>query len=173
MQFLTNPVHPLPHVLLHYLASGFGKPKVPALVSGGGMPADTVLFEAQSAFLSFTCIAAPMFRAKIERLATAQSTDVMLVRCCLTGGDLLPVSIDVVLAGGGLVPFKLEELALYRHDDGGLWLVPFGFGAAIQLEAHGLELYLVPPYDTLADRAHGIYRVAADLAERLYPQEAI
>jgi hypothetical protein len=173
MQFLTNPVRSLPHVLLHYLASGFGKPEVPALVSGGGMPADTVLFEAQSAILSFTCVAAPMFRAKIERFATAQSIDVMLVRCCLTGGDLLPVSIDVVLAGGGLVPFKLEELALYRHDDGGLWLVPFGFGAAIQLEAHGLELYLVPPYDTLAHRADGIYRVAADLAERLYPQEAI
>jgi hypothetical protein len=173
MQFLTNPVRSLPHVLLHYLASGFGKPEVPVLVSGGGMPADTVLFEAQSAILSFTCVAAPMFRAKIERFATAQSIDVMLVRCCLTGGDLLPVSIDVVLAGGGLVPFKLEELALYRHDDGGLWLVPFGFGGAIQLEAHGLELYLVPPYDTLADRADGIYRVAADLAERLYPQEAI
>lgn len=172
MQSLTNPVHSLPHVLLHYLATGFGKPEVPALVSGAGMPADTVLFDAQSAILSFTCVAAPMFRAKIERLATAQSIDVMLVRCCLTGGDLLPVSVDVVLAGGGLVPFKLEELALYRHDDGGLWLVPFGFGAAIRLEAHGLELNLMPPYETLAERADGIYRAASDLAERLYPLEA-
>ena len=32
--------------------------------------------------------------SKIERLAADQSIDVMLVRCCLTGGDLLPVSID-------------------------------------------------------------------------------
>lgn len=173
MHSLTNPVRSLPRVLLNYLAGGFGKPEVPALVSGGGMPADTVLFDAQSAILSFTCVAAPMFRAKIERLATAQSIDVMLVQCCLTGGDLLPVSVDVVLAGGGLIPFKLEELALYRHDDGGLWLVPFGFGAAIRLEAHGLELYLVPPYKSLADRAGGIYRVASDLAERLYPVEAL
>jgi hypothetical protein len=173
MDFLTTPVHSLPHVLLHYLATGFGKPEVPALVSGGGMPADTLLFDAQSVVLSFTCVAAPMFRAKIERLAADQSIDVMLVRCCLTGGDLLPVSIDVVLAGGGLVPFKLEDLALYRHDDGGLWLVPFGFGGAIRLEAHGLELYLVPPYQTLAERADGIYRAASDLAERLYPQGAI
>jgi hypothetical protein len=172
MQSLTNPVHSLPHVLLNYLATGFGKPEVPAMVSGAGMPADTVLFDAQSAILSFTCVAAPMFRTKIVRLATAQSIDVMLVRCCLTGGDLLPVSVDVVLAGGGLAPFKLEELALYRHDDGGLWLVPFGFGAAIRLEAHGLELNLTPPYETLADRADGIYRAASDLAERLYPQEA-
>ncbi|WP_294192848.1 hypothetical protein, partial [uncultured Sphingomonas sp.] len=115
---------------------------------------------------------APMFRSKIERLAADQSIDVMLVRCCLTGGDLLPVSIDVVLAGGGLVPFKLEDLALYRHDDGGLWLVPVGFGGAIRLEAHGLDLYLVPSYDTLAERADGIYRAASDVAERLYPQEA-
>jgi hypothetical protein len=102
MQSLTNPVHSLPHVLLNYLATGFGKPEVPAMVSGAGMPADTVLFDEQSAILSFTCVAAPMFRTKIERLATAQSIDVMLVRCCLTGGDLLPVSVDVVLAGGGL-----------------------------------------------------------------------
>jgi hypothetical protein len=173
MQSLTNPVRSLPHVLLHYLASGFGQPEVPVLVSGGGMPADTVLFDAQSAILSFTCVAAPMFRAKIERLAAAPSIDVILVRCCQTAGDLLPVSIDIVLAGGGLAPFKLEELALYRHDDGGLWLVPFGFGAAIRLEAHGLELYLVPPYATLAERADGIYRAASDLAERLYPQEAL
>jgi hypothetical protein len=50
--------------------------------------------------------------------------------------------------------------------------VPFGFGAAIRLEAHGLELNLTPPYETLADRADGIYRAASDLAERLYPQEA-
>jgi hypothetical protein len=170
MHSLTNPVRSLPHVLLHYLATGFGKPEVPALVSGGGMPADTVLFDSQSAVLSFTCVAAPMFRAKIERLAIAQSIDVMLVRCCLTGGDLLPVSVDVVLGGGGLTPFKLQELALYRHEDGALWLVPFGFGAAIMLEPHGLELYLVPPYATLVERAAGIYRVASDLAESLYPR---
>jgi hypothetical protein len=107
MQSLTNPVHSLPHVLLHYLATGFGEPEEPALVSGAGMPAGTVLFDAQSAILSFTRVAAPMFRAKIEQLATAQSIDVIIVRCCLTGGDLLPVSADVVLAGGGLVPFKL------------------------------------------------------------------
>ena len=134
------------------------------------MPADTVLFDAQAAILSFSCVAAPMFRAKIERLAIAQSIDVMLVRCCLTSGDLLPVSVDVVLAGGGLKPFKLQELALYRHQDGALWLVPFGFSAAIRLEPHGLELNLVPPYQTLAERAAGIYRVASDLAELLYPQ---
>ena len=173
MQSQANPVRSLPQVLLNYLANGFGRPEVPALVSGGGMPADTVLFDAQSAILSFTCVAAPMFRNNIEQIATAQSIDVMLVRCCLTGGDLLPVSADVVLAGGSLVPFKLQELALYHHDDGGLWLVPFGFGAAIRLEAHGLELYLVPPYKSLADRAGGIYRVASDLAERLYPLEAL
>jgi hypothetical protein len=80
MDFLTTPVQSLPHVLLHYLASGFGTPEVPALVSGGGMPADTLLFDAQSVILSFTCVAAPMFRAKVERLAADQSIDVMLVR---------------------------------------------------------------------------------------------
>lgn len=172
MQPLTNPVQALPQALFNYLAPSFCKPEVAALVSGGGMPTDTLLFDGRSVALSFTCVVAPMFRAKIERLAADQSIDVMLVRCCLPGGNLLPVSLDVVLAGGGLVPFQLEELALYRHDDGGLWLVPFGFGAAIRLEAYGLELYLVPPYQLLAERADGIYRASSELAERLYPQEA-
>lgn len=83
MQSLTTPVHSLPDVLFHYLFTGFGKLEAPALVSGGGMPADTLLFDAQSVIPSFTCVAPPMFRTKIERLAAAQSTDVMLVRYCL------------------------------------------------------------------------------------------
>lgn len=172
MQSLANPEYSLPRVFLKYIVTSFDQPEVPVLLSGAGMPADTVLIEARSLIVSITCVAAPAFRGKIERLATAQSIDVMLVRCGLTGNDLLPVAIDVMLAGGGLDPFKLEDLALYRHDDGALWLVPIGFGGAIRLEAHGLELYLVPPYETRAERAAGIYRAASDLAERLYPLEA-
>lgn len=40
MQSLTTPVHSLPDVLFHYLVTGFGKLEAPALVSGGGMPAE-------------------------------------------------------------------------------------------------------------------------------------
>jgi hypothetical protein len=126
MQFLSKPVRTLPGVLLSYLATGFGAPDDPTIVAGGGLPADSLLFEAQSAILSFTCVAAPMFRDKIERVAAERSIDVMLVRCCMTAGDLLPVSLDVVLAGGGLDTFAMDDLALYRHVDGGLWLVPHG-----------------------------------------------
>ncbi len=178
MHTLSNPVRSLPSVLLYYLATAFChdgqhiEPIMPARISGGGLPADTVMLDAQSAILSFTCVSAPMFRAKIERVAAAEAIDVVLMRCCLTTGDLLPIAADVVLAGGGLAPFSLNDMALYRHDDGGLWLVPHGFGGAIRFELHGLELYLVPPYQTLADRAGGIYRTASELAALLFPQEA-
>jgi hypothetical protein len=175
MHTLSHPVGSLPGILFDYMAGAFagGAGTVePVLVSGAGMPADTIMLEAQSVVLGFTCVAAPMFRAKVERLAVDRSIDVMLVRCCMTSGDLLPIAVDVVLAGGGLAPFRLDGLALYRHIDGGLWLVPGGFGGAIRLELHGLELYLVPPYDTLAERAAGIYRTAAELAALLYPNDA-
>lgn len=171
MSSLTRPAGSLPHVLLHYLAGGFGLSDVPALLTGENMPADFALLGARSTIVAFTCVAAPAFRERILRLATAQSIDVLLVRCCLSSADLLPLSLDVVLAGGGLAPFTLEDLALYRHDDGALWLAPARFGAAIRLESHGLELRLVPPYETLAERADGIYRAACDLAELLYPAE--
>jgi hypothetical protein len=171
MQFLSKPVRTLPGVLLSCLAAGFGVPDDPTIVAGGGLPADSLLFDAQSAILSFTCVAAPMFRDKIERVAAARSIDIMLVRCCLTTGDLLPVSVDVVLAGGGLDPFAMEDLSLYRHGDRGLWLVPYGSGGAIHLKPHGLELWPVPPYRSLVERADGIYRTASELAALLYPGE--
>ena len=134
------------------------------------MPSDTICLDAAWAVLGFTCVAAPMFRDKVHQLASTEALDVVLLRCCLTPADILPVSADITLAGGGLTPFNMHDLALYRHDDGKLWLVPAGFGGAIRLGSDGLELCLVPPSQTLAERAAGIYRTAGELAALLYPQ---
>lgn len=171
MNNLLKPARSLPSVLCGYLAAELGGDTCPAtIVSGAGMPADTVYLEAAATIIGFTCVSAPMFRAKVHKLASTQSLDVVLVRCCLTTADILPVSADVTLAGGGLTPFNMHDLAIYRHDDDALWLVPLGFCGAIRLAAEGLELCLVPPYQTLIERAEGIYRAAGELASLLYPQ---
>jgi hypothetical protein len=171
MNHLLKPARSLPSVLYSYIAAELVDDLSTAtIVVGGGMPSDTVYLEAVSTVLGFTCVAAPMFRAKVHKLASTQSLDVVLLRCCLTSADILPISADVTLAGGGLAPFDLHDLALYRHGDATLWLVPTGFGGAIRLCADGPELCLVPPYQTLVERAAGIYRTAGELAALLYPQ---
>lgn len=170
MNYLLKPARSLPSVLYSYIAAELvDDPAAATIIAGNGMPSDTIYLEPASAIVGFTCVASPMFRDKIHGLASTQSLDVVLLRCCLTPADILPVSADVTLAGGGLDPFDLHDLAPYRHDDGTLWLTPAGFGGAIRLGADGLNLCLVPPYQSLAERAHGIYRTAGELAAMLYP----
>ncbi len=84
---------------------------------------------------------------------------------------ILPITADVTLAGGGLAPFDMHDLSLYRHPDRTLWLVPEGFAGAIRLEHGGAELCLVPPYETRVERVDGLYRSASELAALLYPLE--
>jgi hypothetical protein len=169
MHSVTNTARTLQDVLLGYVADALGARTDATPIAGRSMPADTLLLTSPAVVLSVTCVSPPMFRAKALRLARREAIDVVLIRCCLTPLDVLPAAIDVVLAGGGLAPFALCDLAFYRHDDGALWLVPEGFGAAIRLGADGLELHLTPPYDALSERAGGIYRTTAELAGMLYP----
>ncbi len=173
MNSCLTPARTLPDILYNYVAAVLvDDPSTATLVSGGGMPIDTVYLPAARTILSFTCVQKPMFRPKVHQLARSQSIDVVLLRSSLTPADILPVAADATLAGGGLVPFDMNDLCLYRHHDTTLWLVPEGFGAAIRLGLDGIELCLVSPYETLVERAQGIYRTAGELAAMLYPQEA-
>lgn len=160
----------LASVLCNYLLEGLSPDTACEHMPGNGLPEFTVRVDRQDVVFSFTCVAPPMFSGKVEQLARAQSIDVVLVRCFTESFDALPASVEATLAGGGLVPFTLTDLTLYRHEDDALWLVPTGFGAAVKLTDEGLQLHLVPPYETLIDRAFGIYKSAAEIAERLYPQ---
>jgi hypothetical protein len=169
---LLKPANALPDVLQHYVAAELlDDPSTITLLPGGGMPADTIHLPAARVILSFTCVTSPMFRNKVNDLAYGFAIDVILLRCCPTPGDILPITADVTLAGGGLAPFGMHDLSLYRHPDRSLWLVPEAFGGAVRLGRSGAELCLVPPYETLVERADGIYRSASELAALLYPSE--
>lgn len=170
MKNLLYPARALTGALSGYLLAALADPVGPVQIAGSGLPADTLLVEERSAVLCFTCVAPPMFRSKLRRLAAEQAIDVVLVRCCKTPLDVLPASVDVSLGGGGLVPFNMYDLAIYRHTDGVLWLVPDLFGAAVRIGAEGFEVCLVPPYETSAERAGGVYRATAEMATLLYPQ---
>jgi hypothetical protein len=169
---LLKPANALPEALQYHVAAELlDDPSTITLSPGGGMPADTVHLPTARVILSFTCVTQPMFRNKVHDLARDSSIDVILLRCCLTPGDILPIMADLTLAGGGLAPFDLHDLSLYRHRDRKLWLVPESFGGAVRLGRNGAELCLVPPYETLVERADGIYRSASELAALLYPSE--
>ena len=172
MDNLLYPARALTDALCGYLLAALGDPLGAVQIAGDGMPSDTLHVEDRAAVLSFTCLAPPFFRAKLRKLAADQSLDVALVRCCQTERDVLPVSVDVALGGGGLVPFTLYDTAVYRHGDGALWLVPEQFGAAVRLGADGFMLHLTPPYETRAERAQGVYRATAEMGALLYPQGA-
>lgn len=173
MTYLLKPANALPDILYDYVAAELVDDLSTATLStGGGMPSGTVYLPAARVILSFTGVSQPMFRNTVHDLARKRSIDVILLRCCLTPADILPISADVTLAGGGLAPFDLRDLSVYRHEDRSLWLVPAGFGAAIRLGCDGAELCIVPPYETLVERADGIYRTASELAALLYPLDA-
>ena len=173
MHSLANTASTLSAVLLGYVVEALGSAVDATLISGHGMPADSLLLNPPGVVLSATCVAPPMFRAKALKLARDEALDVILIRCCLTPLDILPASIDVILGGGGLPPFGLHDLAFYRHGDGALWLVQEGFGAAILLAADGLELHLTAPFETLGQRAVGVYFTTAELASLIHPAGAL
>jgi hypothetical protein len=172
MDNLLYPARALTNVLCGYVLAGLGDPLGAVQVAGDGMPSDTLHVEDRAAVLSFTCVAPPFFRPELRTLAAEQSLDVALVRCCQTQRDALPVVVDVALGGGGLAPFTLYDTAIYRHGDGALWLVPEQFSAAVRLGADGFMLHLTPPFETLAERARGVYRATAEKGELLYPRGA-
>lgn len=173
MTYLLKPANAFPDILHNYVAAELVDDLSTATLStGGGMPSGTVYLPAARVILSFTGVPQPMFRNTVHDLARKRAIDVILLRCCLTPADILPISADVTLAGGGLAPFDLLDLNVYRHEDRSLCLVPAGFGAAIRLGGDGAELCIVPPYETLVERADGLYRTAGELAALLYPLEA-
>ena len=107
---LLKPANTLPGALHYYVAAELLK-NLSIITSwpGGGMPADTVILPAARVILSLTCVASPMFRNKVHELACDSAIDVILLRCCLTPGDILPITADVTLAGGGLAPTVPRE----------------------------------------------------------------
>lgn len=156
-------------ILCSYMATALDpNPGITRMI-GCGLPADTVSVHRQDVILSFTCLSAPHFRAKVRAVAQMHSRDVVLVRSCRSA-DVFPVTTDVTLAGGGLAPFDLYDLELYRHQDQSLWLVPPLFSAAVLLSADGLILQMVPPYSTVRQRSTGVYRATAEIAAEIFPQ---
>ena len=166
-----TPPRSVASILCNYMLGAVGLTGI-THEPGRGMPADTVSVDRQDLVLSFTCLDAPHFRSKVRALARTQARDVVLIRCCRSE-DVFPLNADVTLAGGGLAPFDLRDLDVYRHTDHTLWLVPLNYGPSIELTPEGLVLNLVPPYSTALERAHGIYQSTVEISAELFPQAVL
>jgi hypothetical protein len=165
MNHLLKPAWNACGVMHDYIVAEFaGDTPRGILIRVDGLPFETCFIEGSATIVSVTSSAAPTFRDKVHQLAGDGFLDVVLIRCCSQSSNFHPVSVETTLARDGLAATSLHDLALYRHDDGALWLVPVGFGGAIRIGSDGLELHLVPPYSTLIERAQGIDRAACELA---------
>lgn len=139
-------------------------------VAPSGLSAVSIYIPNREAIVGLTSAPAPLFRAGVEATAVAYVADVVLLRTVEVDGTPV-VTADVALAAPPCAAWVEHDLTLWTGGDE-VWLVPELFGPAVEVTSKGFKVALVPPYDSLADRAVGIARAARDVARRLQPVEA-
>ena len=158
-----EPLNSVAERMLGYVLAALGLPAPLATGAGNGMPAATVYVGARGIVISTTPVDAPLFRPQLEKLATGQVYDVLLVRSGFTPEVLDPVSVDVCLGAGPHEPVIMNDLAFFRSPDGELWLVPGGSGPCVAIRQSGLELELLPPYGSMDERSDGTCLAAREI----------
>lgn len=136
-----------------------------------GLSSASIHIAERGAMLGVTQTRRPAFRDQLGALAAELSLDVVLLRTAIDD-DRFIVTADVALGLLPGTPWSMSDLALWRGVDGALWLVPSLVGPAVSITPDGFSLELLPPYDTLGQRADGIDRAARDGACLLSPVEA-
>ena len=145
------------------LLKALGADDAYSFVPVAGLPTGCVFVPERDALIAVTRATAPLFRTALQRTACTLHADVVLLRVGEEEDALLPVSVDVALAALPCRMWVEHDLAPWT-DDRSLWLVPGGFGPSVSVTADGFSVELVPPYETLAQRAAGIYRAQHMLA---------
>lgn len=120
-----------------------------------GLPDHTLVVEDAGAILSITTAPAPRHRDIVRDVATTLEYNVVLFRIA---DD--QITADVTLGYGSRASLSLRDLTLHQTDSNSWWLVPAGFGPAISISEDGVILELVPPYQSLEERAAGIAQAA-------------
>ena len=123
-------------------------------VAPPGLSAVAIYLPQRDAVVALTSAHAPLFRDGVEETAKSLAADVVLLRTCIV--DALPVvSADIALAAPPCAAWVENDLSLWSGS-GSLWLVPQGFGPSVQISADGFSVALLPPYETLDERAIGV-----------------
>lgn len=166
MATLYPPTTRAAATVLAYILGGFG---IHRPIDGAayqplpGLP-DAVHVPGQDALVVVVEEPAPHGRVAIQIAATERRLDVVLVRIAHDQDGAVAVSIDLTLAALPHAPWSLDYFSLWSGADGDVWLVPAGFGPAVEVTVDGLMLDLTPPYTTGAERALGILRAGAEIA---------
>lgn len=140
------------NLLLAALGAGDGYD----FVAPPGLSAVAIHVPGRDAITALTRAAAPIHRAGVEATAMAYAADVVLLRHGVGGSA---VTADIALAAPRCAAWVEHDLALWT-DAGSLWLVPHGFGPSVEVTVNGFFVTLVPPYQTLAERAAGVVEAA-------------
>ena len=165
MSIIILPTFDLESAVLGYLLNALDVSDSYACTLEAALPDATIYVEERGAVLTVTTTPTPLFRNAVASLAAEQRYDVVLVRVATVDEDIVRSSVDLSLGLlPGADPWSMNELELWVSSDGALWLVPPAFGPTVSVSNEGFVLELVPPYQTMAQRAAGIIRAGGELA---------
>ena len=143
--------------------NAIGAPQPQPLGGNTGLPVGAVDLLEHNTVIATTPITARAFDEALVRYADHHRRDVVLVRHGFHPETLDPVRVDVSLrtsfGGSILVP----DLSLWRKRDGSLHLVPDRPDLFVEMAAHGLDVRLVAPWNTLDERDDGLTRAATEV----------
>lgn len=126
----------------------------------GGLPAGAIRVPEARLILATTCCDKPLFWPEMQKAATEQNADIILMRHALIRPEEdQATTFDVVLNVNGS-PCLISGLVLYVDRYGQYSFVPSGNGAFISIDADGLRLLDEPPFITWDERCDGVCRAA-------------
>ena len=169
MSTIDLPTRDLASTTLGYVLEALAATSSYTYGGDPGLPASTVHVEERGALIGVTTASAPAYRSCLDALARAAYYDAALLRVNAVADGLVHVTADVTLALLPCRPWSMIDLALWAGRGGDLWLVSDGFGACVSITEDGLSAELVPPYETLAERAEGVFRAGGRLADLRRP----
>lgn len=127
-----------------------------------GLPAGAVhVDEARMIFAGTPC-ERPLCSNQMRAAASKTGADIVMAHHGFYPEALNPLTFTVLVHVGG-EPMMLTELVLYRHSDGGFWLVPAGHGPFVAIEVDGLRLDHEAPFITFHQRCDGVCAAAASV----------
>ena len=137
------------------------------LIAVHGLPPGSIVVPERDVMIAATMAPPARYRGAVDRVASERLLDVLLLR--IGNFEDAPIRVDVDLTLAAMPGIWVENDLRIWTDYQTRWLVPGGFGASVLISSDGLQLDLVAPFETLAQRDAGITRAEQEMARLLDP----
>lgn len=162
MHMLVADAPPASASLLNYILEALGPDRPRPLLADTGLPAGALECPENNLIVAAKVASEPPFDDALLRLAAAGKRDVLLIRHGVHPEAGEPVRVDVAvrtIAG----PLLISGMSFFRHAGGGLHLLPARPDLFVEVGVLGLDLSMLPPWDSWDERERGVDRAAAEI----------